>query len=141
MGVVTSTVTACAAVCVFTGIAVAQERPLTLSDVLPKARERAPRIVSARLALEEARGRLFGASVRSQANPEIDASLGNRHGTGVRYTDFQLGLGQTFETGARRSARVDGATAAIAQSSANIDEVTRTVLRLAAFHRSGPGNC
>jgi cobalt-zinc-cadmium efflux system outer membrane protein len=45
---------------------------------------------------------------------------------------FQLGLGQSFEPGARRSARVDGANAAIAQSSANIDEVTRTVLRLAA---------
>jgi cobalt-zinc-cadmium efflux system outer membrane protein len=105
---------------------------LTLEDVLARARAEAPQIVSARLALEEARGRLLGASVRSQANPEIDASLGRRNGTGARYTDFALGLGQSFEPGARRSARVDGANAAIAQSSANIDEVTRTVLRLAA---------
>ena len=39
---------------------------------------------------------------------------------------------QTFEPRARRSARIAGANAAIAQSAANIDEVTRTVLRVAA---------
>ena len=128
----TRTLAVCAVVCVQAATAAAQGRTLTLAEVLARAREQAPQIVSARLALEEARGRLLGASVRSQANPEIDASLGNRNGTGVRYTDFQLGLGQSFEPGARRSARVDGANAAIAQSSANIDEVTRTVLRLAA---------
>ena len=105
---------------------------MTLAEVLARAREQAPQIVSARLAVEEARGRLLGASVRSQANPQIDASLGNRNGTGTRFTDFELGLGQSFEPGARRSARIDGANAAIAQSSANVDEVTRTVLRLAA---------
>ena len=43
-----------------------------------------------------------------------------------------MGLGQSFEPGARRSARIAGGNAAIAQSSANIDEVTRTVLRVAA---------
>jgi cobalt-zinc-cadmium efflux system outer membrane protein len=128
----TRTLAVCAVVCVHAATAAAQGRTLTLAEVLARAREQAPQIVSARLALEEARGRLLGASVRSQANPEIDASLGNRNGTGVRYTDFQLGLGQSFEPGARRSARVDGANAAIAQGSANIDEVTRTVLRLAA---------
>ena len=128
----TRAVAVCAVVCLHAGVAAAQGRVITLAEVLARARERAPQIVSARLALEEARGRLLGASVRSQANPEIDASLGNRNGTGVRFTDFQLGLGQSFEPGARRSARVDGANAAIAQGSANIDEVTRTVLRVAA---------
>ena len=67
-----------------------------------------------------------------RANPEIDAALGNRNGPATRFTDFEVGLGQSFEPGARRSARIAGANAAIAQSSANIDEVTRTVLRLAA---------
>ena len=105
---------------------------MTLAEVLARAREQAPLIVSARLAMEEARGRLLGASVRFQANPEIDAAVGNRRGPDTRYTDFELGFGQNFEPGARRSARIDGANAAIAQSSANIDEVTRTVLRLAA---------
>jgi cobalt-zinc-cadmium efflux system outer membrane protein len=125
-------VAVCAAVCVQVGIADAQSRSLTLADVLARAREQAPQIVSARLALEETRGRLLAASVRRQTNPQVDAALGNRSGPDTRFTDFELGLGQSFEPGARRSARIAGANAAVAQSSANIDEVTRTVLRLAA---------
>ena len=70
---------------------------MTLAEVLARAREQAPQIVSARLAMEEARGRLLGASVRFQANPEIDAALGNRNGPDTRFTDFELGLGQSFE--------------------------------------------
>ena len=128
----TRAVAVCAVVCLHAGAAAAQSRVMTLAEVLARAREQAPQIVSARLALEEARGRLLGASVRFQANPEIDAALGNRNGPDTRFTDFELGLGQSFEPGARRSARIAGANAAIAQSSANIDEVTRTVLRLAA---------
>src|SRR3990172_1338944 len=127
-----SAVAVYAAVCLQAGMASAQSRSLTLADVLARAREQAPQIASARLALEEARGRLLGASLRFQANPEIDVGLGNRNGPDNRFTDFELGLGQTFEPGTRRSARIDGANAAMAQSSANIDEVTRTVLRLAA---------
>ena len=127
-----SAVAVCAAVCLQAGTADAQSRSLTLADVLTRAREQAPQIVSARLALEEARARLLGASLRFQTNPEIDAALGNRNGPDTRFTDFEVGLGQSFEPGARRSARIAGGNAAIAQSSANIDEVTRTVLRLAA---------
>ena len=132
MRIGSSAVAVCAAVCLHAGMAGAQSRSLTLSDVLARAREQAPQIVSARLALEEARGRLLGASLRFQTNPEIDAALGNRSGPGTRFTDFEVGLGQSFEPSARRSARIAGASAAIAQGSANIDEVTRTVLRLAA---------
>lgn len=125
-------VAVCAAVCLQTGVAGAQGRTLTLADVLTRAREQAPQIVSARLALEEARGRLLGASLRFQTNPEIDAGVGNRNGPGTRFIDFELGLAQSFEPGARRSARVAGANALIAQGSANIDETTRVVLRSAA---------
>ena len=128
----TRTVAVCAVVCLHAAVAGAQGRALTLQEVLARAREQAPQIVSARLALEEARGRLLGASVRFQTNPEIDAALGNRNGPDTRFTDFELGLGQRFEPRARRSARIAGAHAAITQSAANIDEVTRTVLRLAA---------
>lgn len=127
-----SAVAVCAAVCLQAGMAYAQSRSLTLANVLARAREQAPQIVSARLALEEARGRLLGASLRFQTNPEIDAALGNRNGPGTRFTDFEVGLGQSFEPGARRSARIAGASAAIAQGSANVDEVTRTILRVAA---------
>jgi cobalt-zinc-cadmium efflux system outer membrane protein len=105
---------------------------MTLAEVLARAREQAPQIVSARLALEESRGRLAGASVRFQSNPQIDAAVGNRNGPDTRFTDVELGLGQSFEPGARRSARIAGAQAAIAQTSANAEEVTRTVLRLSA---------
>lgn len=125
-------VAVCAAVCLQTSVAGAQGRVLTLADVLTRAREQAPQIVSARLALKEARGRLLGASLRFQTNPEIDASVGNRNGPGTRFTDLELGLAQSFEPGARRSARIAGANAAIAQGSANIDETTRVVLRSAA---------
>jgi cobalt-zinc-cadmium efflux system outer membrane protein len=110
----------------------AQSRSLTLADVLAQARMRAPQIASARLALEETRGRLLGASLRFQANPEIKVGLGNRQATDRRFTDFDLGLGQSFEPGSRRSARIAVANAAIVQSSADIDEITRVVLRSAA---------
>ena len=103
-----------------------------MPEVLARAREQAPQIVSARLAVEEARGRLLGAAVRFPTNPQIDAALGNRNGPDNRFTDFELGVGQSLEPGARRSARIAAVTAAIAQSAVNIDEVTRTVLRAAA---------
>jgi cobalt-zinc-cadmium efflux system outer membrane protein len=132
MRIGTRTVAVCAVVCLYAGPARAQGRALTLSEVLARAREQAPEIVSARLALAEARGRLVGASLRLQSNPQIDAAVGNRNGPDTRFTDFELGLGQSFEPGARRSARIAGADAAIAQSAANVDEVTRSVLRSAA---------
>jgi hypothetical protein len=69
----------CAVVILYGSAALAQERALTLPDVLARAREQAPRIVSARLAVEEARGRLTGASVRLQSNPQLDLALGNRN--------------------------------------------------------------
>jgi cobalt-zinc-cadmium efflux system outer membrane protein len=125
-------VAVCAACCLDAAVATAQGTTMTLTDVLARAREQAPQIVGARLALEEARGRLAGAAVRQQANPQIDAAVGPRDANDARFTDFELGVGQSFEPGARREARIDGANAAIAQGSATIDEVTRTVLRQAA---------
>jgi cobalt-zinc-cadmium efflux system outer membrane protein len=122
----TTALAVCALVCFDATGAAAQGRSLTLADVLTRAREQAPQIVSARLAVEETRARLIGASLRQQNNPELDASVGNRSGPRDRFTDFQLGLAQAFEPGARRSARIEGATAAIA------DDVTRAVLRQAA---------
>ncbi|MGH3338713.1 MAG: TolC family protein, partial [Propionibacteriaceae bacterium] len=105
---------------------------MTLADVLARAREQAPQIVGARLLLEETRARLIGASLRQQNNPELDVAVGNRNGPVDRFTDFQFGIAQGFEPGARRTARIAGAKAAIAQSTANIDETARTVLRQAA---------
>ena len=128
----TRTVAVCAVVCLYANPVAAQGRTMTLAEVLTRAREQAPEIVSARLAVEEARGRLLGASIRLQSNPQIDAAVGNRSGPDMRFTDFELGLGQSFEPGARRSARMASANAAIALGAATVDEVTRTVLRSAA---------
>ena len=128
----TTALAVCAVACLNVASAAAQGRSMTLADVLTRAREQAPQIVSARLALEETRARLVGASVRNQNNPQFDAWVGNRNGPTDRFTDFQLGLGQALEPGARRSARIDGANAAIAESAANIDEITRVALRQAA---------
>jgi cobalt-zinc-cadmium efflux system outer membrane protein len=128
----TRTLAVCVVVCLHASAAAAQVRIGSLADVLSRARAQAPEIVSARLALEEARGRLAGASVRFQSNPDLDGSFGPRYATDARFIDFELGVAQMFEPGARRSARLDGANAALAQSAANIEAVTRSVLRLAA---------
>jgi cobalt-zinc-cadmium efflux system outer membrane protein len=111
---------------------------LTLSDVLARAREQAPAIVSARLAIEEARGRLVGASLRRTTNPEVDAVVGNRQGAGERMIDLEIGVSQAFEPGSRRDARVAGANAGIERSTASLDETTRLVMREAAraFYRA-----
>ncbi len=122
----------CAVVCLHATVAAAQVRIASLAEVLSRAREQSPEIVSARLALEETRGRLAGASVRFQSNPDFDAAIGPRRAPDTRFTDYEFGVAQMFEPGARRSARIDGANAAVAQSTANIEEVTRTVFRLAA---------
>jgi len=138
----TRTVAVCTVVSLYASVAGAQGRTLTLSDVLTRAREQAPQIVSARLALEEARGRLLGASMKRQSNPQIDAAIGSRNGPDTRYTDFELGVGQAFEPSSRRAARIDGANASIALGAAALDEVTRSVLRVAAsaFYRSVHAN-
>lgn len=134
MRIGSSAVAVCATICVHAGVANAQapSRTMTFTEVLARAREQAPQIVDARLAVEETRGRLLGASLRFQTNPELEANLGNREGPDSRFTDFEIGLGQGFEPRSRRSARMAGANAAIAQSSANVDETTREVLRVAA---------
>ena len=111
---------------------VSAQTVLTLADVLAKAREQAPEIVSARLALAEARGRVTGASIRQQANPEIDVNVGNRQANELRTTDLEFGAVQMFEPSGRRAARVAGATAQLDQATASADETTREILREAA---------
>jgi outer membrane protein, heavy metal efflux system len=138
MGMGTKTLAVCAVVCFITTTASAQGVTMTLAEVMARAREHAPAIVSARLAIEEARARLVGASLPRQSNPQVDAAIGNRHGPETRFTDFELAVAQAFAPGSRRSARIAGANAGIAQSAANVDAVTRAVLRetAAVFYRT-----
>jgi cobalt-zinc-cadmium efflux system outer membrane protein len=127
-----SFVALCSVVCA-PAMASAQVQTLTLSDVFARAREQAPQIVHARLTLEEVRARLAGASVRFQTNPEVEGAVGNRSGPEQRFTDFEVGISQMLEPSDRRAARVAGVEASIAQGTADIDQVTRTVLRSAAI--------
>ena len=133
-----TTVTSLAVLCVGATIASAQGQGLTLAEVLARAREQAPDLIAARLAHEEARAQLVGASLRRQSNPEIDTGIGNRTGPDNRFTDFEIGVTQAFEPGSRRDARVAVANAAIARTAADVDAVTRSVIKAAAsaFYRS-----
>ncbi len=81
---------------------------------------------------------MAGASLRSQINPELDLSAGNRQGNGSRSTDWQVGVNQMFEPGARRTARLAAATAQVDQSVVAVEATTRDVLRDAAllFHQA-----
>jgi cobalt-zinc-cadmium efflux system outer membrane protein len=108
------------------------QTPLTLADVLTRARERAPQIANARFALDEAQGRMLGASLRAQDNPELDVQVGDRQTPAGRRTDVELGVTQRFEPGSRRTARLAGANAALAHGTASLEDTTRTVLRAAA---------
>lgn len=122
----------CAGVLLCPGLLSAQTARMTLAEVLSRAREHAPRVVSARLALEQARARLAGAGLRFQNNPELDAAVGRRRGGTATSVDLEFGVQQTFEPGARRTARVAAASEGIAQATAEIEATARTVLRAAA---------
>ena len=78
----TRAVAVCAVVCLHAGVAAAQSRVVTLPEVLARARDRAPQIVSARLALEESRAddlRCLVACSRQH--------LGKRHDRALRSGD------------------------------------------------------
>lgn len=111
----------------------AQAETLSLADVLTRAREQAPQVVSGRLALDEVRARVLGASLRFQQNPEIEAALGRRRADTDRFTDIELRISQPFEPRSRRAARIASVSAAVDLSSADLDETIRLVMRQAAI--------
>jgi hypothetical protein len=107
----------------------AQQTSLALEQALDMARTRAPVILSARARIEEARGRLKGASVLFQQNPSIEADVGPRLSRPNHFTDVDVALTQEFELGGRRRARIAGAEAGIARETADSGEATRRLLR------------
>jgi cobalt-zinc-cadmium efflux system outer membrane protein len=103
---------------------------LTLERALALARERAPRILAAGSRIEEARGRLVGASVLLRENPVVEAAAGPRYSEEDRDTlDREVAIRQGFELGGQRRARVDGAEADVARASAARDDSARRLLR------------
>lgn len=110
---------------------------MTLNEALARARQVAPQIVGGRLAIDEARARVVGADLRFQTNPELDLGIGRRSGASGSTADIDVAATQMFEPPGRRDARRSAATAAVDRSAAQLDEVTRSVLRevSVAFYR------
>lgn len=117
----------------------AQETALTIDQALTLARERAPRLVSARGRIDEARGRLVGASVSLRTNPSVEAGAGYRSGAdGQRSAEGSFTVTQGFEIGGQRGARIAGAQAGLSRATSDSDDATRRVLRdvALAFQRA-----
>lgn len=107
----------------------ADDVSLTLDQALARARERAPAIAAAKRVIDEARGRLVGASVLLRDNPEIDGAAGARMTDSGNLLEGSVAVRQVFELGGRRSARMAAAGAAVDRETANSADVTRRVLR------------
>jgi cobalt-zinc-cadmium efflux system outer membrane protein len=117
--------------CVFAALrATAQTPPtvLTLQEALARARESSPAIASARMRIDEVRGRLTGASLLLQSNPSVEFAAGPRSGA-VSSTDFEAAIAQDIDLPPRRRARIDAAHHAITAEEQRAREVERNVLR------------
>jgi len=115
----------------------ALDHTMTLEQALAMARERAPVLVSARARVDEASGRLRGASVLLRDNPVVEGWAGPRTTPGEEDTvDLRFGLAQTFQLG-ERGPRIAGATADRAQAIAAAEHATLVLLRdvATAFYR------
>ncbi len=105
------------------------QQAMTLEQALERARTRAPQILAAQDRIDEARGRMKGASVLFQENPTIDSSVGPRYSPNGDTTDYDISLSQSFELGGRRNSRIAGAQAGIERETATSREVARRLLR------------
>lgn len=109
--------------------ALAQTQPLTYQDALQMARRRAPSILLAQDRIAEARGRLKGASVLFQQNPELELAAGPRRSAINPTTDAEFGISQGFELGGRRGSRIAGARAEVDRETAASQNTARLLLR------------
>lgn len=105
------------------------QQAMTLEQALDRARTRAPQILAAQDRIDEARGRIKGASVLFQENPTIETSVGPRYSPNGDTIDYDVTLSQSFELGGRRSARIAGARAGIERETATSRDVARRLLR------------
>lgn len=104
------------------------QQPLTLEDALERARQSAPAIVAARMRIDEARGRVVGASLPFSSNPTVAVEAGRRSGA-ASSTDYGVEVGQELELPRRRHARVDAAQAGVMQEEQRARDVEREALR------------
>jgi cobalt-zinc-cadmium efflux system outer membrane protein len=101
------------------------------------ARERGPRLLSAAARIEEATGRLAGASVLLRENPILDLAAGQRFSDPDQTLAASAGLSQVFELAGQRRARIAGAEAEIERARAARDDALRRLLHAVghAFYR------
>jgi len=102
---------------------------LTLEQALNRARLKAPVLLSARARIEEARGRLKGASILLQSNPVVEGTVGPRLSDQGRTTDGDVSVTQDFEAIGRRGARIAGAQTSLTREIAASSETGRALLR------------
>jgi len=102
---------------------------LTLDQALNRARLRAPALLSAKARIEEAQGRVKGASILLQSNPVIEGTAGPRFSTQGRSTDADVSAAQDFEALGRRSARIASAQPGVTREVAASRETARGVFR------------
>jgi cobalt-zinc-cadmium efflux system outer membrane protein len=106
-----------------------QDVPFTFAGALERARQSAPAIVAARMRIDEARGRLLGASLRFSSNPTVEVERGRRSAETSSSTDYGVEIGQDIDLPSRRRARTDAARAAVQQEEQRAAEVERATLR------------
>ena len=102
---------------------------LTLDQALNRARLKAPALLSAKARIEEARGRLKGASIFLQSNPALEGAIGPRFSNQGNTTDGDISVSQDFEAIGRRSARIAGAQTGVTREIAASRETGRALLR------------
>lgn len=105
-----------------------QPAVLSMEDALTRARQSSPAVIAARMRIDEARGRVIGASLRFARNPTIEVEAGRRSGASSS-TDYGLEVGHDLEPPQRRRARIDGAHAGVVQEEQRAREAEREALR------------
>ena len=109
-----------------------QQTSLTFQDVLARARASAPAVVAARLRIDEARGRVAGASLPFAINPTVSVETGPRRGDAATTTDYGVEVEQDFEPPSRRRARLEAARAGVTQEEQRAREIERDAIRQVA---------
>lgn len=102
---------------------------VTLDQARARARTRAPQILSAQGRVEEARGRVTGASVLLQENPVVETSIGPRYSANGDTTDYDVSVSQPLELSGQRKARIAGTQAGVERETATGRDVVRRLLR------------
>lgn len=107
----------------------AAQQTITLEQALTRARAQAPQILAAQDRIDEARGRLTGASVLFQENPTLETSAGPRFSPSGSTIDSDITISQPLELGGQPRARIAGARAGVERETAVSRDVARRLLR------------